>query len=78
MQNLHNRTPLGFREIHGLATFEYDQRRIIDVRVLTLIFNEPSWKMRTKITKNFLLAMINPGTYVNKYVQTCVCSKYGV
>ena len=41
------------RVINVLAKFENDPWKIMDVRVLTVIFHLRSWKMRKKITKIF-------------------------
>ena len=41
------------RVINVLAKFENDPWKIMDVRVLTVIFNVRSWKMRKKIAKIF-------------------------
>ena len=41
------------RVINVLAKFENDPWKIMDVRVLTVIFHVRSWKMRKKIAKNF-------------------------
>ena len=39
------------RTINVLAKFENDPWKIMDVRVLTVIFHVQSWKMRKKIAK---------------------------
>ena len=41
------------RTINVLAKFENDPWKIMDVRVLTVIFHVQSWKMRKKIAKIF-------------------------
>ena len=41
------------RVINVLAKFENDPWKIMDVRVLTVIFNVQNWKMRKKIAKIF-------------------------
>ena len=41
------------RTINVLAKFENDPWKIMDVRVLTVIFHVRSWKMRKKIAKIF-------------------------
>ena len=49
------------RVINVLAKFENDPWKIMDVRVLTVIFHVRSWKMRKKNRQNFFLAtMKNP------------------
>ena len=42
------------RVINVRAKFENDPWKIMDVRVLTVIFHVRSWKMRKKIAKIFL------------------------
>ena len=44
------------RVINVLAKFENDPWKIMDVRVLTVIFHVRSWKMRKKFAKIFFLA----------------------
>ena len=59
-----------------LATFENDPRKIMDMRMLTVIFNVWSWKMHKKFAKKYMcVAMIKPGTYVNQYVHPYICTK---
>ena len=41
------------RAINVLAKFENDPLKIMDVRVLTVIFHVRSWKMRKKFAKIF-------------------------
>ena len=41
------------RVINVLAKFENDPWKIMDVRVLTVIFHVRSWKMRKKLAKFF-------------------------
>ena len=41
------------RVINVLTKFENDPWKIMDVRVLTVIFHVRSWKMRKKIAKIF-------------------------
>ena len=54
------------RVINVLAKFENDPWKIMDMRVLTVIFHVPSWKMRKKILQNFfLVTMKKPGTYID-------------
>ena len=55
--------------INVLTKFENDPWKIMDVRVLTVIFHVRSWKMRKKIRQNFFLAtMKKPGTYIDYHV----------
>ena len=42
------------RVINVLAKFENDLSKIMDVRVLTVIFHVRMWKMRKKFAKVFL------------------------
>ena len=57
------------RTINVLAKFENDPWKIMDVRVLTVIFHVQSWKMRKKIAKIFCLAnMKKPWTYIDYHV----------
>ena len=52
------------RVINVLAKFENDPWKIMDVRVLTVIFH-----VRKKIRKNFFWATLKkPGTYIDKHV----------
>ena len=54
------------RVINVLTKFENDPWKIMDVRVLTVIFHVRSWKMRKKFAKIFFLAtMKKPGTYID-------------
>ena len=53
------------RVINVLPKFENDPWKIMDVRVLTVIFHVRSWKMRKKNRQNFILAMKKPGTYID-------------
>ena len=54
------------RVINVLTKFENDPWKIMDVRVLTVIFHVRSWKMGKKFANFFFLAtMIKPGTYIN-------------
>ena len=46
------------RVINVLAKFENDPWKIMDVRVLTVIFHVRSWKMQKKIRQKFLLETI--------------------
>ena len=64
-QNLHGRTLLDVRVINVLAKFENDPWKIMDVRVLTVIFHVLSWKMRKKFAKIFLRLWLKPGTYID-------------
>ena len=66
------------RTINVLAKFENDPWKIMDVRVLTVIFHVRSWKMRKKIAKIFVLAnMKKPGTYIDYHVKPHLCTKFG-
>ena len=66
------------RTINVLAKFENDPWKIMDVRVLTVIFHVRSWKMRKKIAKIFFLAnMKKPGTYIDYHVKPHLCTKFG-
>ena len=57
------------RTINVLAKFENDPWKIMDVRVLTVIFHVQSWKMRKKNRQNFFLAnMKKPGIYIDYHV----------
>ena len=54
------------RVINVLAKFVNDPWKILDVRVLTVIFHVRSWKKGKKFAKNFFLAtMEKPGTYID-------------
>ena len=54
------------RVINVLAKFENDPWKIMDVRVLTVIFHVRSWKMRKKIAQIFFLAtMKKTGTHID-------------
>ena len=55
------------RTINVLAKFENDPWKIMDVRVLTVIFHVRSWKMRKKIAK----------TYIDYHVKPHLCTKFG-
>ena len=66
------------RVINVLAKFENDPWKIMDVRVLTVIFHVRSWKMRKKIAKFFFLAtMKKPGTCIDYHVKPYLCTKFG-
>ena len=66
------------RVINVLAKFENDPWKIMDVRVLTVIFYVRSWKMRKKIRQIFFLAtMKKPGTYIDYHVKPYLCTKFG-
>ena len=66
------------RVINVLAKFENDPRKIMDARVLTMIFHVRSWKMRKKFAKNFFLpTMKKPGTYIDYHVKPYLCTKFG-
>ena len=66
------------RVINVFAKFENDPWKIMDVRVLTVIFLVRSWKMRKKIAKIFFLAtMKKPGTYIDYHVKHYLCTKFG-
>ena len=56
------------RTINVLAKFENDPWKIMDVRVLTVIFHVQSWKMRKKIAKFFFGEYEKPGTYIDYHV----------
>ena len=57
------------RVINVLTKFENDPWKIMDVRVLTVIFHVRSWKMRKKIANFFFLVTLNkPGTYIDNHV----------
>ena len=56
------------RVINVLAKFENDPWKIMDVRVLTVIFHVRSWKMRKKIAKIF---------YIDYHVKPYLCTKFG-
>ena len=49
----------------------------MDVRALTVIFNVRSWKMHKNRQTKLLVPRIKPGTYVNQYVQSYMCTKFG-
>ena len=66
------------RVINVLAKFENDPWKIMDVRVLTVIFHVRSWKMRKKNRQNFLLAtMKKTVTYIDYHVKPYICAKFG-
>ena len=65
------------RVINVLAKFENDPWKIMDVRVLKVIFHVRSWKMRKKSPKLFLVTMKKPGTYINNHVKPYLCTKFG-
>ena len=65
------------RVINVLAKFENDPWKIMDVRVLMVIFHVRSWKMRKKIAKIFLPTMKKPGTYIDYHVKPYLCTKFG-
>ena len=66
------------RVINVLAKFENDPWKIIDVRVLTVIFHVRSWKMRKKNRQRFFLAtMKKPGIYIDYHVKPYLCTKFG-
>ena len=67
-----------FRVINVLAKFENDAWKIMDVRVLTVIFHVRSWKMRKKNRQIcFLTTMKKPGTYIDYHVKPYLCTKFG-
>ena len=66
------------RAINVLAKFENDPWKIMDVRVLTVIFHVRSWKMRKKIAKIFFWRLWEkPGTYIDNHVKPYLCTKFG-
>ena len=66
------------RVINVLAKFENDPWKIMDVRVLTVIFHVRSWKMRKKIAKIFIWRLWKkPGTYIDYHVKPYLCTKFG-
>ena len=66
------------RVINVLTKFENDPWKIMDVRVLTVIFHVRSWKMRKKNRQNFfLVTMKKPGTYIDNHVKPYLCTKFG-
>ena len=66
------------RAINVIAKIENDPWKIMDVRVLTVIFHVRSWKMRKTIRQNFFLAtMKKPGTYIDNHVKSYMCTKFG-
>ena len=56
------------RVINILAKFENDPWKIMDERVLTVIFHVRSWKMRKKIAKNFFGDYEKSGTYIDYHM----------
>ena len=62
------------RTINVLAKFP-NPWKIMDVRVLTVIFHVRSWKMRKKIAKIFLLALKwkNPELHIDYHVKPHLC-----
>ena len=66
------------RAINVLAKFENDPWKIMDVRVLTVIFHVRSWKMRKKFAKIFFWRLCKkPGTYIDYHVKPYLCTKFG-
>ena len=66
------------RVINVLIKFENDPWKIMDVRVLTVIFRVRSWKMRKKNRQNYFLAtMKKPGTYIDYHIKPYLCTKFG-
>ena len=66
------------RVINVLANFENDPWKIMDVRVLTVIFHVRSWKMRKKNRqKIFLATMKKLGTCIDYHVKPYLCTKFG-
>ena len=66
------------RVINVRAKFENDSWKIMDVRVLTVIFHVRSWKMRKKNRqKYFWVTMKKPVTYIDYYVKPHLCTKFG-
>ena len=64
--------------INVLVRFENDPWKIMDVRVLTLIFHVRSWKMRKKNRQFFFLAtMKKTGTYIDYHIKPYLCTKFG-
>ena len=54
------------RTINVLAKFKNDPKKIMDVRVLMVIFHVRKWKMRKKFAKKlFQATMKKPGTYID-------------
>ena len=57
------------RVINVLAKFENDPWKIMDMKVLTVIFHVWSWKMRKEIAKIFFWRLWQkPGTYIDYHV----------
>ena len=56
------------RVINVLAKFENDPWKIMDVRVLTVIFHVRSCKIQKNSPKLFLATMKKPGTYIDEHV----------
>ena len=65
------------RVINVLAKFENDPWKIMDVRVLTVIFHVRSWKMRKRSPKIFFGDYEKTGTYIDYHVKTYLCTKFG-
>ena len=65
------------RVINVLAKFENDPWKIMDVRVLTVIFHVRSWKMRKKSPKFVFGDYEKTGTYIDYHVKTYLCTKFG-
>ena len=65
------------RVINVLTKFENDPWKIMDVRVLTVIFHVRSWKSEKKSPKFFLATMKKPGTYIDYHVKPYLCTKFG-
>ena len=66
------------RVINVLVKFENDPWKIMDVKVLTVIFHVRSWKMRKKKRqKLFLATMKKPGPYIDYHVKPYRCNKFG-
>ena len=63
------------RVINVLAKFENDPWKIMDVRVLTVIFHVRSWKMGKNSPKK--MTMQKPGTYIDYHVKPYLCTKFG-
>ena len=51
--------------------------KIMDVRVLTVIFHVRSWKMRKKFAKIFFATLKKPGTDIDYHVKPYLCTKFG-
>ena len=62
------------RAINVLAKFENDPWKIMDVRVLMVIFHVRSWKMRKK---NRHYDYEKNGTYIDYHVKPYLCTKFG-